>query len=977
MKRFLKIFSITLASIIGFVVVLVAAVVGIACHMVFTPAKLTPIVNEVAGQFVKTPYSIEEVDLTLISTFPDAGLRVRGLYVMNPMEGAQSDTLLGIPELIVGIDLQQYLDSQRLSVKTITAENVMLNAYINESGDVNWDILRPTSDSEEDTTATVLPFDVDVEELRLTTGQLSFVDRRDSLDIRNASLMIAATAQADRELRCIAAHLNNVSLDWESLQLMVDGDVSIQDQIHMQLQAKTNRWQIRHVLDVLPEQYARLVPKEINVDGTLQLAANIHGAYDDNTMPLVDARLKLSEGKGHYDLNVLPYELRDVDAELVAHVDLNDKTKTCANINKARARTRDSEITLTGSVTQILLPGKDIAVGNPECVVDANVRLNMKDIEEMISSEQSPTQVRGLLTGTVKINSRLDDITSVNINKINIDSKLELSGLDAIYQDSIHAVAERLNLELVAPRAKTKDKNLLSADCILKTGSLIAGMPGMAVDIAGGTISAAVEIDTKDTTNIPNLALNFDLMDVKAQIDSISAHVVAPRGQAKLTSNRRQKTVPQMRITLDAGELEAHMGDNMAAKTGRISVEANARYKKNEKNLLLQWNPRLNFDLHDGKLNLAMLPIPVDVPRIKFEYNNHNCHIDTSRIVLGKSDFALEGHLQNIGHWLNHQAKLVGNLTFTSNHTDVDEMLDIINGITLSDTTQSVAKAEEPVEPAKVDTPTESEPFIVPENISLALTTHIKEASAFGQHLTNLGGKLYVQEGVAVLEEIGFISEAARLQLTGIYKTPRRDHIYVGLDYHMVDIDLQQLVAMIPQIDTLVPMLSSLRGAAEFHIAAETFVNSRYEIKPSTLRGACSIEGKNLVLLDNETFSQIAKLLMFNKKTENLVDSISAQITLYKDQVSVYPFCLSMDNYMVAVGGNHYLDMNFNYHASVLSPIYLGVDVKGNLDDLKIGLAPCRYAKDFKPLFHRDVDEKAAGIRRMISESLKKNVVIE
>jgi hypothetical protein len=104
------------------------------------------------------------------------------------------------------------------------------------------------------------------------------------------------------------------------------------------------------------------------------------------------------------------------------------------------------------------------------------------------------------------------------------------------------------------------------------------------------------------------------------------------------------------------------------------------------------------------------------------------------------------------------------------------------------------------------------------------------------------------------------------------------------------------------------------------------------------------------------------------------VDRISAELTLYKKEIDVYPFCVSMDNYMVAMGGQHNLDMTFNYDINVLSPIYLGVNISGDLEDLDIKLAPCKFAKDFKPLFHRKVDTQSAELRAMIRESMRKNV---
>ena len=193
----------------------------------------------------------------------------------------------------------------------------------------------------------------------------------------------------------------------------------------------------------------------------------------------------------------------------------------------------------------------------------------------------------------------------------------------------------------------------------------------------------------------------------------------------------------------------------------------------------------------------------------------------------------------------------------------------------------------------------------------------------------------------------------------------------------MMDVDIDELLTMIPNLEQMVPMLSSFKGAARFHLAAETYLNSAYQPKLSTLRGAASLTGKDLVVLDGETFSKISKLLLFNKKTENKIDSIDAEIVVYKDQIDVYPLCVQMDNYMVALGGRHKTDMTFDYDINVLSPIYLGVHVDGTLDDLNIKLAKCKYAKDFKPRWYEKADTQSKEIRQRIKQSMEKNVRIQ
>ena len=337
----------------------------------------------------------------------------------------------------------------------------------------------------------------------------------------------------------------------------------------------------------------------------------------------------------------------------------------------------------------------------------------------------------------------------------------------------------------------------------------------------------------------------------------------------------------------------------------------------------------------------------------------------------------MTGELRNIGRWMRKKGVLEGEINFVSEATDADELLALLSAKQGSEEEAIRQEGEEAIRQEGEEISEETEPFMVPKNVNLTLNTQIKKATAFRQTASNLGGKIYIKDGTLVLEEMGFICNAAKLQLTAIYRTPRRNHIYVGFDYHMLDVNIQELVGMIPQIDEMMPMLRSFKGEAEFHLAAETYTNAQYQIKPSTIRGAASIFGKDLVVMDSETFSTISKLLMFNKKTENKVDSISAEMTIYKKEIDVYPFCVSLDNYMVALGGRHNLDMTFNYDVNVLSPIYLGVNVSGNLDDLDIKLAPCKFAKDFKPLFHRKVDNHSAELRSMIRESMRRNVKIQ
>ena len=112
MKKGWKIALISLGSLLG----LVAVVVAVAMYLVFTPSRLTKIVNSLATDYIACESRFDKVDLTLLSTFPDAGLRVDNLLLVNPTDGAPSDTLARISNLTVGLDVMAFLKERKVIV---------------------------------------------------------------------------------------------------------------------------------------------------------------------------------------------------------------------------------------------------------------------------------------------------------------------------------------------------------------------------------------------------------------------------------------------------------------------------------------------------------------------------------------------------------------------------------------------------------------------------------------------------------------------------------------------------------------------------------------------------------------------------------------------------------------------------------------------------------------------------------------------
>ena len=983
-RRVFKIIGIVVGSIVGVAVLAVCT----ALWVVFTPKRLTPIVQSVAREYVACEHYIGDVELTFFSTFPEFCLQIDSLCVINPFEGASSDTVLTTTGVQAVVDVMALLGDNRLHISDLSLGGATVYAFMSEQGS-NLDVLR----LEDDTTATdtssfVLPFSsIAVDELYIEANRLVYEDVVNqivagsgiavlqarmngwddvklSVQVDGVSAQVGATAYADNlslglELP-VALDLDLMSVDLKEAQLRVnqyvlgvDGIVTVADELSMQLRLQTQDWQIKPFLALLPASVTDML-EGIDVDGLLSLDVDVAGVYGENEMPIVDASVVLKDGQGAYA--GLPYALRGVNLNADAHVDLNNTVATNLMIHHLAAKTKHSSVTVKGKIDELM--------DDMQLHLDMGVNAYLPDFEYFIPENMLAT---GRAKGQLKADLKLSDLMAMNLDGAKITGDVRLQDMQ-LGMDSLRAVCQQMDVKV---QLSGEDSLLNARVGLSSVYSLTVDMDTIHAYMQTPIIEAEVAYNMIDTTAIPSLTADMQVDSLYAVYGGILAALQSSKLNASLMASKRDKSVPRLQATLQTAAMQAQMDSSLRAVTGKMNLNATARYNPQGKNVLLQWNPRLEVDMENGEIEMAALPYVIRTPKIDFNYSNRVFHIEESQVQIGNSDFALSGEVRNMGKWMREQGDLQGELTFVSHYTDVNQFMDMFS----ADTGSEEPAAE--VAPVVADSMNQSEPFMVPLHMDLALNTHIEEAVVFDETVKNLKGKLYVKNGMLVLEEMGFICNAAKLQLTAMYRTPRRNHIYVGLDYHMLDVDIEELIDLLPQLDTIMPMLDVFKGNAEFHLAAETYLNADYEVKSSTLRGACSLVGKDLVVLDNATFSKISKLLMFNKKTENKVDSIAAEITMYKKEIDVYPLCVSIDNYMVALGGRHNLDMTFNYDINVLSPIYLGVNVSGDLDNLDIKLAKCKYAKDFRPVFHGKVDEHSSQLRSIIRESMRKNVKIQ
>ena len=1006
MKKGWKIALISLGSLLGLVIVVVA----VALWLVFTPAQLTKIVNRVAANYVNAETHFDRVDLTLFKTFPDAGLTIDNVYLVNPVEGAPSDTVAHIGSLTLGVDVKSYLKEKKVIVHQVLLDDVDADLYIDKEGRSNYDVFPKSTDTTKSTfSLDSLPL-IDLRKIAVSDLGARLLDEKDGLDtgvegldldivgslkegLVDADVTIGAQAVAlnrftslDSASTTLEVALQNLTLALkgegnmdnvegklklgvesgelvlgdkqminETLQnskkdllrmqvpfkadlqkmhielaeselqlddytLGIEGDVQLktaEEPMAVDVALKTDgKWQVAPLLELLPAQYVAFKKDMKELDGKVELAATAKGTVTDSTMPLIDAKVKLADGR-FYMPKSLPYRINRINGDVAARLDLGKGGVSSAKINSLKAHTRNTDVSVKGRV--------DDLTGDMRVDADIKALLPLVDAMPMVPDSLKLT-ADGDADLDIKANFRMSDIKAKAFEKIKADADITLKSLDVVF-DTIHAKAPDLHLKMHMPTAVQVGK---MADATIMSGELNVEMgKHMKAVLERANIAAVINNPMKE-----QIAATFDIK---------------------------------------VGEGEANI-DSMMVSLEALALSGSVRLDSTQKNIIRQYNPNVNLDLHGAVLYMPDLPDAVRLSQLGVAYTPKGADLRKVEVKLGHSDFQLYGTVDNIEQWLDHKGTLKADLNFTSGYADVDQLLNLISGMGSDKDSIEQMREEDNV-------PKEANPFIVPKDVDLTLHTHIKRCIAFDNDLNDLAGAVTIAGGKAILDQIGFVCKAATMQLTAIYESPRPNNLFVALDFHLLDILIDELIDMIPTIDTLVPMLSDFNGRANFHLAAETFLDANYQPKMSTLIGAAAIDGRDLTVMDNKSIAQIAKLMQFKswreKDNKILIDSIDVELTCFRKTIEVYPFLLNIGKYQLCASGKHSLDNKCGYHIELLkNPLMakVGVDIKGDLSDPKISLGKVIYADYYRPSKQGVVEQQTLSLKRQLKEALQKTV---
>jgi len=255
------------------------------------------------------------------------------------------------------------------------------------------------------------------------------------------------------------------------------------------------------------------------------------------------------------------------------------------------------------------------------------------------------------------------------------------------------------------------------------------------------------------------------------------------------------------------------------------------------------------------------------------------------------------------------------------------------------------------------ETTTETSLFMIPKLLDITLDAKI-DTLLFGQGtMTDLHGKAEIRNEHLRLNEFTLTNGAGEMELSLAYRAVSLDTALVWMDLNIESTDIQDLLELYPEIREELPLTQSLEGLVDLSLTMFTLLDSAMNVNLNRTIASGHMRGQNLVLLDGEDFAEIAKMLRFRNRERNIIDSLSVSMTVDNGIIEIFPFKLTMDRYVLAVGGTQDLDMNYSYHITVLRspiPFTMGINISGTPQKMN-------FPRLVSPRF-RDLDTPATSV---------------
>lgn len=447
MKKFLKILAIVFILLIGFI---------IAIPFIFR-GKIIETIKTQANENLNASLNFSDVNLTLLSTFPDLSLSVKSLSITGKKE-FEGDTLLYADDLTVDLGLWSVVKGSNIAINGISLTRPFINIKVLPDGKANYNITK--EDSSAAPIAESEGYNLKIQSYDITEGRIVYDDQSLTFKMMldqvfhqgkgdfTKDLFVLSTkstiekssvwyggikylsnakalldADLDMDMKNFKFTFKENTLTINDLPIHADGWLAMPgNDMDMDIKWRVNKSEFKSFMSLVPGVYSSSF-KDVTASGKLAMNGFVKGRYNDHQMPGYSLNLNIANGNFKYP--GLPQSINNMMVDLKINNRDGVTDHTIIDLKKMHlemaGNPMDARLFVTNPVSNANIDGA------------LKGKINLSSIKNMIPLE-SGTTLSGLIVADVsakgnyasiekKKYEEFDAIGTIQINDFNYDDK--------------------------------------------------------------------------------------------------------------------------------------------------------------------------------------------------------------------------------------------------------------------------------------------------------------------------------------------------------------------------------------------------------------------------------------------------------------------------------------------------------------------------------------------------------------------------
>jgi hypothetical protein len=449
------------------IVLLILIIALIATPYLFKD-KIIAMVKETINESVNARVDFAEADISLWRNFPKASIVLTNVEVINNVP-FENDTLFYGREVSVTTSIGELFkgENEAIQINSFTIEDAQLNIEVDEAGNANYDIAKPSETPETaEATAETSDFKLQIDNYHILNTDIKYHDAKgktyltvENLQHEGFGDFSLATSELKTTTNALVSfaledmnYINKQQIDLDALigmdltngkytflenkalinqlPLQFDGFVQVNsDSQEIDITLQTPSSDFKNFLAVIPEAYTKDI-SAVKTTGDFEVSGEIKGIVDATHIPKID--IKVVSNNASFKYPDLPKSVENIDINAQLKNTTGKTEDTFIAINDLAFKIDQDSFRGNGTLSQLL--------SNPKVDATLKGKLDLGNISKAYPIELNK-ELSGILDANLTTSFDMNAIANDRYERIKNTGNLQLSNFLFSSKDVVNPLA--------------------------------------------------------------------------------------------------------------------------------------------------------------------------------------------------------------------------------------------------------------------------------------------------------------------------------------------------------------------------------------------------------------------------------------------------------------------------------------------------------------------------------------------------------